>query len=111
MSELKGKYAQLRDDLIQCKDLALTIEDNDDGGTCNFDAPAIVANRWKESLVQQAAKEAGLSAFKWRPYRNTMFVFGVPGPGQGNMRTRKAEAMTAYLKSKGYDAIMYCQMD
>ena len=109
--KLSEPYAKLRDDLIKVMEIGRQADSPEDGGTCNFDAPAIVGNGWRESMVRQAAKEAGTTVFKWNPYNNTLWVFGVPGGGQGNRRTRKAEAMTKALAGLGYDALEYSVMD
>lgn len=109
--KLTGAYAKLRDDLRAVVEVAKKKDHGEDGGTCNFDSPAIVMRGWRESMVKQAAKEAGITVFKWNPYSNTCWVFGVPGGGQANRRSRKAEAMTDALIDLGYDAIMYSSMD
>ena len=108
---LTGDYAKLRDDLKALQKVAEEADSSEDGGTCNFDAPAIKWNRANEKKMKQAAKEAGTNVFKRNLFNSTMWVFSVPGGGQANRRSRKAEAMTDYLKSKGYDAMTYCQAD
>ena len=111
MSELTGKYAKLRDDLIAALAAGKAAETGEDGGTCNNDSPAIELPRWNVTLVQQAAREAGSAAFEWKLYRNKLFVFRPHTAAQGNDRSRNAETATAYLKSIGYHAMDYCQMD
>lgn len=108
---LTGDYAKLRDDLKALQKVAETADSPEDGGTCNFDAPSIEWNRANEKKMKQAAKEAGTGVFKWKLYGHTRWVFSVPGGGQANRRSRKAEAMTEYLKAKGYNAMTYCQAD
>lgn len=109
--KLSGVYAKLRDDLKCAIEVARQNDTGDDGGTCNFDAPSIEGDRWRESMVKQAAKEAGTTVFKWKLWGCTRWVFGVPGDGQGNRRSRKAEAMTEALAAMGYEALMYCAAD
>ncbi len=109
--KLTGAYAKLREDLKAALYVAELTDDPEDGGTCNFDSPGIIQNGWRESMVRQAAKEAGTTVFKWKPYGVTCWVFGVPGGGQANRRSRKAEAMTQCLKDLDYDAISYSAMD
>lgn len=108
---LSGKYAKLRDDLIKVVEIAQSLDYGEDGGTCNFDAPSIAGEGWREAMVKQAAKEAGISVFKWKLYGGARWVFGVPGGGQAKRRSRKAEAMTKALADMGYDAVEYCSMD
>ena len=40
-----------------------------------------------------------------------LFGFGPNSRAQANARSRNAEAMTRALRSMGYDAMDYCQMD
>lgn len=108
---LSGKYAQLRDDLKKALKAAEESDTPEDGGTCNFDAPSIVAPRWIQKKVIQAAKEAGTTAYKWDCFGETKYVFGVPGGGQASRRTRKAEAMLDCLTKLGYETLMYCSID
>lgn len=110
---LTGKYAKLRDDLREAlKAGRSAFEANpEDGGTCNFDSAAVALPRWMESKVKQAAEEAGTRCFTWTLFGSKQFVFVPMVPAQGNARSRAAEAMTKALKSMGYDAMDYCQMD
>ena len=110
---LTGKYAKLRDDLKKALAAGRAVEDAnpEDGGTCNFDSSALSLPRWTAEKVKQAAKEAGTGCFVWNCYGSKQFVFGPDTRAQGNARSRNAEAMTAALRSMGYDAMDYCQMD
>ena len=109
---LSGKYAKLRDDLRAALEAASAAAAAvDDGGTCNLDAAALRLPRWNESLVKRAAEEAGAGCWKWTSYGGPRFVFSPRVPGQARKRERAAEAMTAALRSLGYDAFNYCQMD
>jgi len=109
--KLSGKYAKLRDDLIKVLEIGRQHDQGEDGGTCNFDAPSIVGNGWRESMVKQAAKEAGTTVRKWKLYSDTRWVFGVPTMGQGNRRCRVSEAMCEVLSDLGYDVLEYSAMD
>ena len=84
---------------------------DDDGGTCNFDAPTLFLTGWDKKLVEAAAKTAGVGCFEWTSLCSETYVFSVRGAGQGYTRTKAAEAMSRYLKDHGYDAGMYYQMD
>jgi len=83
-----------------------------DGGTCNFDTPAISLPGMREKAVQACAEAAGItaSAFDWLGGRRWFFVH-VPTFGQANRRTRMAEAACRRLKELGLNAVMYCQAD
>lgn len=106
---LSGKYKKLADDLKAAHAYGLAHMGDDDGGTCNFDAPALFLTGWNKSLVEAAAKAAGVGCFEWR--NSKAYVFTVRGAGQGYTRTKAAEAMCRYLKEQGYKAGMYYQMD
>ena len=109
---LSGKYAKLRDDLKAALAAANeAAEKVDDGGTCNFDAASLFLPRWKESLVEQAAKEAETSVFSWYIFGGKRFVFNPHVSGQARKRERAAEAMTESLAAAGYDAFCYQQAD
>ena len=100
--------------LIRAADAARIAADADggeDGGTCNFDSPALELPRWREADIQYCARRAGTSAFSWRIFGKRLWVFGVPLGGQGNRRSRQAEAMVQSLTADGFTACEYCQMD
>ena len=109
---LTGKYAKLRDDLKAALAAAKEAADSvDDGGTCNLDAASLLLPQWNERLVEQAAKEAGTSAFSWRIFGGKRYVFLPHVSGQARKRERAAEAMTASLAAAGYNAFCYQQAD
>lgn len=107
---LKGRYATLRDDLKKALATGREAEakNPEDGGTCNFDSAAIYLPRWRESMVEQAAKEAETSCFKWE---DGFYVFSPNTRAQANARSRNAEAMTKALENLGYKVFEYQQMD
>ena len=82
---LKGKYATLRDDLRAAlkiaEEAAAAVEDS---GTCNMDAAAIRLPRWRESLVEQAAEEAGTGCFKWESFAHRRTSLQARDRGGGN---------------------------
>ena len=85
---------------------------DDDGGTCNFDAPSLHLPGWEKKKVVAAAKEAGLGCFVWNLWGHKSYVFSIQkGVGQGYTRTKAAEAMQEYLKRLGYEGMTYCQAD
>ena len=109
---LPAKYAKLRDDIRAALESTEWAEQTEDGGTCNFDAPVLDLPRWNESMIKRAAAEAGGFAFKWRRGRKMLgWVISPRSSGQGNRRTRRAEAMRDELKKRGYSVGMYYQMD
>ena len=113
-AELKGKYRKLAEDLKAALAYGLERKGDDDGGTCNFDAPSLHLPGWTRKKVEAAAEYAGLGCFVWNLWGSKSFVFSLPmgcGVGQGYTRTKAAEAMREYLEGLGYDALTYCQAD
>ncbi|RKI66952.1 hypothetical protein D7V91_11430 [bacterium 1xD42-67] len=112
--EPKGRYKKLAEDLAAALAYGLERKGDDDGGTCNFDAPSIRLPGWEKKKVEAAAKTAGLGCYVWNLWGNKSYVFSLPmgcGVGQGMTRTKAAEAMREYLEGLGYDAMLYCQAD
>ena len=107
------KYEALSEALKRATAAALeaVARDPEDGGTCNFDAPAIALPRWNEAKVKAAAEAAGTGCYSWKLFGEKLFVFPIRAGGQGNSRTRAAEAAERSLKADGYNATMYYQMD
>ena len=109
---LKGRYKKLADDLKGALAYGLERKGDDDGGTSNFDAPALSLPKWEKKKVEAAAKTAGLGCFVWNLWGSKLYVFSIrEGVGQGLTRTKAAEAMAECLKGLGYEAMTYCQAD
>lgn len=111
--DLTGKYKQLYLDLLDAFTAGQNamLENPEDGGTCNFDAPTLTLPRWNTAKVKQAAQEAGLGIFEHKIFGAREYVITPEVCAQGNARTRYAEAMRDSLAAAGYDAGMYYQMD
>lgn len=96
-----------------------------DGGTCNFDSPALyyAACGISRAEAQGAVESVGLHCHEWQPFRNrrgddgkivkapTYLVISGFQSGQGNRRTKMAEAFCQSLTSDGFETQMYYQMD
>lgn len=109
---LTGKYAALAKDLEAAAAYGMEVAANtEDGGTCNFDAVALNLPKWYKVKIEQAAKAAGVDCFVWKLGGHKLYVFPIPGSGQGAARTAAAEAMRDALYLSGYDATMYYQVD
>lgn len=106
------KYTQLTDALLKAKEAAKEFENTEDGGTCNFDSPAIDyrAMHMNKSKTIEAIKAAGLHAFEWK-FCGIKLVVSDLGKGQGNRNTRMAEAAHRSLTESGIISEMYYQMD
>lgn len=63
-AKLSGKYAKLREAFEKAYVAAAFHQDDDDGGTCNFDRMWLHLQSYEEMRVVAAAKQAGLRAFK-----------------------------------------------
>ena len=103
------------DDLGTCITQALKeFGESEDGGTCNFDSPAVSFHGVHTGTVEAAASLAGEHCSRWQEKRKDpmydWFVFSGP-TGQGNRRTRMAERISELLKQRGYDTTVYYQMD
>lgn len=108
--KLTGKYQKLFEDVLAAMAEAerVATENPEDGGTCNFDSPAVYLPKFNKKIVEKVFEKAGTFSFEWG--KNT-FVFGTRTGGQANRRTRAAEAAYEVMKSRGYDATVYYQMD
>jgi cell division GTPase FtsZ len=107
------KYKALTAALEKAKEAALKYADTEDGGTCNFDSPTIDyrAMHMKKSKAEEAIKAADLRCFDWNGYGGIRLVVCGLGYGQGNRKTRMAEAAHESLKADGIECGMYYQMD
>lgn len=103
------------DDLTACLTQAREeFGKSEDGGTSNFDSPAIRFPGAHAGTVEAAASLVGENCSRWNNRRNQPFYdfFVFSGPtGQGNRRTRIAERTTELLKERGYDTTVCYRMD
>ena len=108
---LSGRYAKLADDLRQAAEIGhQTASRSSDGGTCNFDSVSLHLKGSNRSQVEAAAGQAGVGCFVWNLWGSKSYVFPLAA-GQGDARTAAAEAMRDFLRSAGYEASVYYQMD
>lgn len=108
---LSGKYAKLREAFEKAYVAAASHQNDYDGGTCNFDRMWLHLQSHEEMRVVAAAKQAGLRAFKGNFLHKKVYFVEPPFGGQGYRRTKQAEAMCEAMKSLGYTAGMFYQMD
>lgn len=108
-----NKYANLKNALERAKETAEVYVNTEDGGTCNFDSPAIDYRSMQmiKSKAIEAIQNAGLRCFEWKCYGSNLLVVCGIGKGQGNRRTRMSEAACQSLKNDKIAACMYYQMD
>ena len=100
------RYRKLTNDLIAAREKAIEVAHfTDDGGTCNFDGMTLHLPNWRHEKVKEAAKKSGLRCFYFDSWK--CWVFNVPVPSQGNMRTAQAEAMHKVMEQLKYNTGMY----
>jgi nitroreductase len=85
-----------------------------DGGTCNMDSCVIVAP--PEVNMALACAAAGLGSYyrggsKKRDMWAGKWFLHAPKGGQGDARTKQAEAMDKVMKEYGIESTVYYQMD
>lgn len=100
-------FDQLERALEAAKKEMLKYADTEDGGTCNFDTP-VIRVKATEKMMSQA--EYRLVKVGEKGWQDCWFVF-LPLYGQGNRRTRMAEAAARSLIASGFEAGVYYQMD
>lgn len=107
--EKVSRVDELAKALAKAKEAAMKYIDSEDGGTCNLDSCAVRLAGWRESMVKKACEIAGVSGYKWEnDYLNWHICFTA---GQGNRRSRMAEAFTASLSESGYEALDWSSID
>lgn len=104
-------YKKLTRDLIEAKDAALKAVMGDEGGSANLDCIALSLPRLREEKVIEAVKEAGLYTRGKTNWIGKRYFISAPHGSQGNDNTKQIEAMRDCLKEKGYDVLIYYQMD
>lgn len=104
-------YKKLTEDLIEAKELALGVVVGDDGGSANLDRLALSLPRLKEDNVIRAIKKAGLYTRGKCKWLGTRYFISAPHGSQGNDNTKQVEVMYKCLKDKGYDVLIYYQVD
>jgi len=99
--------------------------DEPDGGTCNFDSPALdfSACGMSKADAERVIKGVGLFCHDWKPFKNhrgddgkiiktpTYLVISGFQSGQGNRHTHMAEAFCQSMNMDGFETQMYYQMD
>ncbi len=104
-------YKKLTQDLIEAKEAALKSVIGDDGGSANLDCIALSLPRLREEKVIQSVKEAGLYTRGKTDWIGKRYFIHAPHGSQGNDNTSQIEAMYECLKEKGYDVLIFYQMD
>lgn len=115
MEQYAGLIEALRKAKLKAIEAGLSV---DDGGTCNFDSPVLFMPKGtRETTMDKIGLRAGVSFMKWESYpfkgsdHSAWLIFGDFMNGQGNRRSRIAEAFAASLKADGFESDTYYQMD
>lgn len=110
---MSNKYVELTKALEKAKQAAQVFINTEDGGTCNFDAPAIDyrAMGMRKDKAEEAINAARLHCYEWNSWGGKKLVISGIASGQGNRRTRMAEAACRSLQADGIAATMYYQVD
>lgn len=82
-----------------------------DGGTCNFDSPALRLPRWIGKKIQAAAEAAGTFADDWDLYGHKYWIIWPNCKGHADARCVYSRAMCKAFDDLGYDCTEYCQAD
>lgn len=104
-------YNKLTTDLAKAMHdtMLAIIDDNDDGGTCNFDTPVLFIKGARYDKLKELGLLVGVRISKWGTgYYHIDGNFLV---GQGNLRTKCAETFAKSLSDSGWDAYVYYAMD
>lgn len=105
----KNEFDALEMALLKANEAAQQFANTEDGGSCNFDALAI-----KVKATEKQMKQLDWFTFKWgkrHPDGKTWYVIELDYSGQGNRRTRMAEAACESMKAQGYESSVYYQVD
>lgn len=104
----QDKYKRLTEDMkYALNEGDKAVEDMEDGGTCNCDSPTLFLKGFDEGKAIAAITAAGSGAWRYKG----QYIISPCISAQGEPRTVKAEKMCSVLRSRGYDAGVYYQMD
>ena len=107
----KKELNELNQALINAVNSAAMLDNTEDGGTCNLDMVTLKIKIPKKLTQYISVKLEKMLARDWGRLWKGYYLVDIPLSGQGNRRTRMAEAACESLKAAGYDAMMYYQCD
>ena len=97
--------------LLDAVNSAAMVENTEDGGTCNLDCVTLKISMPKKIAAAAWVRLDKMLVSDWGRLWRGYYLVDIPLSGQGNRRTRMAEAARDALKAKGYDAAVYYQCD
>lgn len=107
----KEELNELNQALLNAVNAAAMFDDTEDGGTCNLDSVTLKISIPAKLAAQSWVKLEKMLARDWGSLWRGYFMVDIPLSGQGNRRTRMAEAACNSLRTAGYDATMFYQCD
>ena len=107
----KGELNELNQALTNAVNAAATLNDTEDGGTCNFDMVTLKIKIPKKFIQYIYVKLEKMYARDWGRLWRGYYLVDIPLSGQGDRRTCMAEAACSSLRADGYDAQVYYQCD
>ena len=107
----KGELNELNQALLNAVNAAAMLDNTEDGGTCNFDEVTLKIKIPKKFIQYISVKLEKMLTRDWGRLWKGYYLVDIPLSGQGNRRTRMAEAACQALKAAGYDAQVYYQCD
>jgi hypothetical protein len=106
----KVDWQKLRADLAAARAVADAIPFEGDGGSANMDSATISIPGARASKVKSIVESAGFSCCEVTRFKCREFLI-MAGGGQGDHRTKRAEAISKHLREAGWDASMWWQVD
>ena len=107
----KTELNELNNALINAVNAAAMLDDTEDGGTCNLDMVTLKIKMPKKFIQYISVKLEKMYVCVWGRLWRGYYLVDIPLSGQGNRRTRMAEAACGSLRAAGYDAQVYYQCD
>lgn len=107
----KKELNELNQALLNAVNAAAMLDNIEDGGTCNFDMVTLKIKIPKKLTQYISVKLEKMFARDWGRLWKGYYLVDIPLSGQGNRRTRMAEAACESLKAAGYNAMMFYQCD
>jgi hypothetical protein len=104
---------KLANALNLANEAAKKVSGTKDGGSCNMDAPTILLTGWRQPDINKVNAISSVKLSKKiqsRWWRKSRFV-EIDLEGCASCRTAMAEACVNSLKSSGYDAAVFYQLD
>lgn len=105
----KKEIDKLEMAILKAEKEAQKYADTEDGGSCNFDTPMIKVKATEKQLAQMDWQVFKVG--KRQSDRETWYQVLINLSGQGNRRTRMAEAAAKSLQEQGYESSVYYEID